>query len=544
MIARRLNGSETMDLDGIPSSVVIPLISYLFLEQKPTTALLKVLFQSCDEQELDEELKMKSQISRALVDSIVASLSKPDMNFQSPSASDLDGLQAKLHDSLNQLSHAQSELEQKTAESKDLRDKVGVLEDETVTLERKTLRLQKKLNEFMSREPESAATSSEVPVSATSEADSKPGATVPNNEKQEASDASANNSLTPEVIQQLKEIDQLREDADEARQLADLRSKELENLRQENATIRSELTQLQVDIQAIPEHVIRESGAYRALVEQTEYQRASVNDYKSKLEQVQARLKELEEERLGIFEKLKTENSNIEGKYSAECKRLAADLTRVRGVRDQIQQQLEAEKAKKGKDSGVMKSLQSNAEANRNLVKCLIEDLRRIKLRMAAGTGDQQLYETVLFACEVLDGARNSQEDVIVTEADIDAKIPELRTIVGSLQKELQKSRDEVAVLQEKLAGTESNGNEQLIEEKASIQKQLSAAAQELQRYETLFGRLDEHSTPESSTSHLKTQLQEFEKKMEKLELQLKSYQQVIGFSFCFQLDDTQLMSP
>ena len=176
----------------------------------------------------------------------------------------------------------------------------------------------------------------------------------------------------------------------------------------------------------------------------------------------------------------------------AEIQKLNDDLNRVRQVRDSMQRSLEVEKAKAKKEDEEKKDLRLLVESNRERMRCLLEDLKRVKLMVASQSGDARFYQDVLVSCDIQDSDKK--------------ELPKMKGLLESLRE-----RAEIA---ERQLSESKNDADRL----AGLSKQISDLETKLRHYESIFGDLTE-----ASDGSLKAQLAQKQKLIDQLELKVKT---------------------
>ena len=250
---------------------------------------------------------------------------------------------------------------------------------------------------------------------------------------------------------------------------------------------------------------------------QADYLRADVENQRQKVDQLNQELEQLRIERRSFMDRVLAEEASRRAALEGEMKKLESDLARIRNIRDQLQAALDVEKSKNKRDDEANTDLRLNANVNKERIRCLLEDLRRMKARMAAFGGDEKLLTDVLFACE-------AEMQGMQSEEEIQREVPKMQSLVERLQGRADEAERALALARRDLdsstrGGTESQLTADFHKRELELQQDLEKTKRKLHRYEARFADAD--------SSSLQALVEEKQAKLEQLELRIKYYEQV-----------------
>ncbi len=143
----------------------------------------------------------------------------------------------------------------------------------------------------------------------------------------------------------------------------------------------------------IPDDRVKETPLFRAFAMDFEYYRAKYDEHKENAEKLAKELEELKASRKQFIAELQDEEQARRKAMEAEMKRLEADLTRIRGNRDQLHQQLELRNSKDEVEFQQIQQIRLLANERKDRIEALESELRRCKMEMAANGGQPLLVE-------------------------------------------------------------------------------------------------------------------------------------------------------
>ncbi|EMD37345.1 hypothetical protein CERSUDRAFT_105371 [Gelatoporia subvermispora B] len=277
---------------------------------------------------------------------------------------------------------------------------------------------------------------------------------------------------------------------------------EIQRLSRESADLRAEINDLRHQLRAPAEEQVIQSPYYKVLQEQAsrlEYSASQseveLKRVKEELEQLQATHAASERENEAAIE---TAIKDLKGKLSTRD----SDNVRLREQRDQATAELNERKAK---DSVKMQSLQefkSLAEARGERIAMLQSELKRIKSRLAADAGEDDLVAFLL---------SNNAEDA---------------TFVSDLRKRLATAEEKSTALEQSLATLQQEDSNAAAQAKAEakLREELAHIRRRLEKYQAVYGEASSALPPDMQ--NLSQRLQEKEDEIKRVQLQQKQRDQ------------------
>lgn len=304
------------------------------------------------------------------------------------------------------------------------------------------------------------------------------------------------------ILQQAKKLDAVKEQCELLQVSVTMAKNEAQSLRQERLDLQHRLDQNLLDAQNVPEHMIAQSSVYQRLRKEADFLKAEVDVVKAKCTECMQEIEQLESSRKEHAEQIKAQEAEFRSTLEEDLKKSNTDLTRIRTHRDQLMQSLEVEKARRAKHDKTVSDLALTAKVNHSRVVCLLEDLRRIKLRIAATSNDPVLYKNILLCSEPQKADANSQSENGSTPS-----LPDTPDLVNSLQTRLAECEDKLETMRDSL---------EVKEEIVILNEELSTLRRKFEDLSRICGQ----------DKDLRKELERKNSVIQKLELQIKSYQQ------------------
>ncbi|KAJ7072145.1 hypothetical protein C8F01DRAFT_1243222 [Mycena amicta] len=277
--------------------------------------------------------------------------------------------------------------------------------------------------------------------------------------------------------------------------LADLREKEVEELRKEIAVLTTTNTQLLLNSRAPPPELVTESPHYKVLMDHTSYLVHTLSESQAENTRLSEELQALlgsQDEWMKTAQARRTstaEHANTELK--AMLQKRDAENTRLRDQRDQQQAELTERRQKDSVKSASSKELHALADARAARIQVLESQLSRHKAKLAANAGSRELME--FFFSGQLD-------DV--------AYIEEMRNRVAAAEQREAAVNQTLSIFQD-----DHPNVVQHMEAEADALQRLAAASTKLDQYEQLFGHLP------LDVAQLTTKLRDQDEELTKLRL-------------------------
>ncbi|KAI0374105.1 BRE1-domain-containing protein [Pilatotrama ljubarskyi] len=255
-----------------------------------------------------------------------------------------------------------------------------------------------------------------------------------------------------------------------------------------------------LQLKAIPEEVIRESSPYQVLwerasrLERTNQEaQIELNKTKEQLDVLQTARHEFEESMKATAEGALQELKTMLGKRDAE-------ILRVREARDQYYAALNELRAKESAKASTSE-FQSLAESRAERIAVLESENKRLKTRLAAKAGDEDLV--AFFWSNSAEGS-SYVDDLKRRLSDAEARAAALEKTVASLED----GRGDVA---------------KLSQSEAELRRQVEQIQKQLEKYQAVYGDV---SSLQPDTAQLSQHLQEKQAEIEKLQVQEKQREQ------------------
>ncbi|KAJ1962970.1 E3 ubiquitin-protein ligase bre1 [Dispira parvispora] len=180
---------------------------------------------------------------------------------------------------------------------------------------------------------------------------------------------------------------------EEANRLSEARLRELEELREERATLRQERDQLILQWESLPDQRVADSSLYRHVLARKEFYQGEAQHLHDLLEKAQTELEDIKARRLQFQENVESEALARRKTLESQIKRLEGDATRLRANRDHYQQLHLAHSAKEGPELKASQEIRSLANSRKERIVALTNEVHRLRVKLAAHAGDAQAVE-------------------------------------------------------------------------------------------------------------------------------------------------------
>ncbi|OBZ67158.1 E3 ubiquitin-protein ligase BRE1 [Grifola frondosa] len=287
------------------------------------------------------------------------------------------------------------------------------------------------------------------------------------------------------------------EDINEWHELAKVREGHIEDLIGQNAALQQEVHSLKLQLRAPSEEFIVESSYYRLLQERASKLEHSANESQQEVTRLREEVEQLQASRQEFENSIIT--ANEQGMQELRIMLTKRDNENLR-LREQRDQQLSELNERKQKDSVKLASAHEHkalAESRLERINVLELELTRLKTRLAANAGDEDLM-SFLF--------KDQQESSSYVD-DLKQRLSTAEERARSLEKSLSS-------LQEKHPDVAQH-----VKNEAQVRQQLAEVQKQLEKYRIVYG--DASSLPAEAQS-LSEQLQQKQSEIEKLQLQEK----------------------
>ncbi|KAJ3022706.1 E3 ubiquitin-protein ligase bre1 [Thoreauomyces humboldtii] len=184
-------------------------------------------------------------------------------------------------------------------------------------------------------------------------------------------------------------------DTDSVTFIAEIRLGDVNKLHAQKVQLMEELDKLRLQVanSTASDELVRELPLYRNLDDEYRYQLNENELLKQRLDKLAAELDEVRQDRTKIAEDLETEEHSRRKITEAELRKLETDLTRIRGHRDQLQQNLDLRGSKDEAEMHQLQEIKVLANTRKDRILCLEQDILRLKTHMAASSGDRALMK-------------------------------------------------------------------------------------------------------------------------------------------------------
>ncbi|KAH9892516.1 BRE1-domain-containing protein [Cubamyces lactineus] len=325
-----------------------------------------------------------------------------------------------------------------------------------------------------------------------------PGAAKVKDDVAEGSPAEDASSPQPESV---KNGLHLASDADDWRTLAESREGKIDELSRENAQQREQLHALRLQLAALPEEVVRESTHYKVLLEKASRSEHASREAAAELAKLKDELQQLQAIHQQWQESVKAGNDTAMQELKAMINKRDSELGRIREQRDQYYAELNERRAKESTKLASIAEFKTLAEARAERIAVLESESKRLKSRLAANSGDEDL---VAFLWSSSSEGPSYVEDLKRRVSDAEARAFTLEKALAALDSE----RADIA----KLSRSE-----------AELRQQVDQLSKQLERYQTVYGNA---SSMPPEAAQLSEQLQRKQVEIDKLQLQDKQREQ------------------
>ncbi|KAI0645645.1 BRE1-domain-containing protein [Trametes meyenii] len=284
-------------------------------------------------------------------------------------------------------------------------------------------------------------------------------------------------------------------------ELANYRETKIEELTLENNDLRDQLHHVTLQLRTLPDEAIRNSGAYKLLLTRTSRYDFEKKEALMMLDKTRTQLEELQTTRFQ-FEDSVTTNSDTEIQdLKNMLSKRDTELTRIRDLRDQYHTELVERRAADANKTSALSEFQALAETRAERIAVLESENQRLKTRLAANSGDEDL---VAFLWSNTSDGPSYVDNLKRRLLEAEARVVDLEKTVGALEG----GRADVA----KIAQSE-----------AELRRQVEQVQKQLDKYQTVYGNAS--SLPVDAVQ-LSEQLQRKQAEIDVLKVQEKQRDQ------------------
>ncbi|KAI0819960.1 BRE1-domain-containing protein [Trametes gibbosa] len=287
----------------------------------------------------------------------------------------------------------------------------------------------------------------------------------------------------------------------EWRALAEYREKIIKELSTEIAELNAAVQKAEVEAKAIPEERVRNTVPYLNLRDHASVYEREALEAKAELAKLAGQLEDMLNMRQEFEDSVKANSEATLQEMKAMLSKRDAELARIREQRDQHHAELHERRAKDAVKTSSLAEFTSLAETRAARIAVLESENKRLKTRLAANVGDEDLV------------------------AFLWSSPPDGPSFVDDLKRKLSEAEARVATLEQSLASLEGNQSDQVksAQREAELHNQVQQLQKQLERYQAVYG--DTSSLP-PETTQLSEQLQRKQDEIEKMLIQEKQREQ------------------
>ncbi|KAI0930463.1 hypothetical protein AcW1_009141 [Taiwanofungus camphoratus] len=290
---------------------------------------------------------------------------------------------------------------------------------------------------------------------------------------------------------------------DEWREIAKVRVERINEYVRENTELREEIQKMKLELRSPSEEFITQSPFYKILQDRASKLEHATTESQNEVTRLKEELEQLELSRQGFQDAVALASDQEVQELKIMLNKRDSENSRLREQRDQ---QLSELNERKQKEHVKLQSLHEHkllAESRSERIKVLESQLTRLKTRLAASTGDEDLM-SFLF--------RDHTE--------------ELATYVEDLQKRLIAAENRAIALENSLSHFQEEHPNivQHMKAESEARESLLEAKKQLEKYRSVYG--DSSSAFPPDMQNLSEQLQRKEEEIQKFRLQEKQHEQ------------------
>ncbi|KAI1794073.1 BRE1-domain-containing protein [Ganoderma leucocontextum] len=277
-------------------------------------------------------------------------------------------------------------------------------------------------------------------------------------------------------------------ESDEWRDLANLREAKIEELTHESGELRDQLQEAQLQLKSPSEELVTQSTYYKVLLE-----RASRLEHASQESQTEAtKLKEQLDSLNASRSEFEVDMKASQDAAISELKQILSkrdvESSRLRELRDQCQAEINERKMKEQTRLASVLEFKALAENRAERIVALESQNKRLKTRLAANAGDEDLLK-------------------FLWQSTSDSP-----SFVDDLKQRLSAAEERAAALEKTLTSVQGGGRGE-----ADVRRQLAQVQKQLQKYQAVYG---DASSMSSDAARLSEQLRHKQAELEKVKLQ------------------------
>lgn len=279
-----------------------------------------------------------------------------------------------------------------------------------------------------------------------------------------AKNGNGNHATNPSSSPKMNGIDSM--DGTLSKEISELRSRELEQLKEQLMQRAHEIDLLNWKMINLPDEIVRHTPAFKRLKAEVAHITLELERTRGLLEATQKDADELrerqEEFRTNIVAEMTKRLEDMEKKLASKD----ADVTRIRATREEARSELHELKSRDVEKMKQVAQIRTLANSRQDRINALSSEVRRLKMRLAADVGD-----------------RNSV-DFLATKEEVD--------IVKALQERIKTAEETIKSLEVQMAqvaeAAKLEDAASLIRSEAQARQDLVVARQRLESLDRLLG--------------------------------------------------------
>nr|VWO99564.1 E3 ubiquitin protein ligase (EC [Ganoderma boninense] len=277
-------------------------------------------------------------------------------------------------------------------------------------------------------------------------------------------------------------------ESDEWRDLANLRESKIEELTRENGELRDHLQEAQLQIKTPSEEFVTQTLYYKVLLEHASRLEHACQESQNEATKLREQLDSLNASRSEFEIDMKASQDATIAELKQMLTKRDAESSRLRELRDQFQSEINERKMKEQTRLASVLEFKALAENRAERIVALESENKRLKTRLAANAGDEDLLKFLW------------------------QSTPDSPSFVGDLKQRLSAAEERASALEKTLNSVQGGGRGE-----ADVRRQLAQVQKQLQKYQAVYG---DASSMSSDAARLSEQLQHKQAELEKIKLQ------------------------
>ncbi|KAH9810216.1 hypothetical protein DFH28DRAFT_1065038 [Melampsora americana] len=401
---------------------------------------------------LDRVIQQRSTASKDLIVHLISLASS-----SSVISPDLEEVRSRCRRLTQESATSRAALSLAESKLKQLQDQLEVTEEAARRAEKKLDRERSRTVRELDAQGQGASTSNSVPQPEPSSEE------VPKTNGDSHSNgavSSASEQPPPPITNGTESMD-----IDTIREIEDIRTRELEMLKEELLHRAHEIDMLQWKILNLPDDVVHESPAYKRLKTEMSHATIELERTRTLLETAQKEADELRERQNDYGAAISTEMTSRIEDLEKKLSSRDADVTRIRATREEARSELHELKSRDAEKMKQVAQIRTLANSRQDRISALASEVRRLKMRLAADVGDKDSVE-YLATNEEIELAKGLQ-----------ARLKKAEEVIESLKSQLEKFTKELSGIDDPM---------KLIQSEAEAKAEVTLMKKRLEEVESL----------------------------------------------------------